>query len=93
MRNPSISTVQFSVGNPGEIKTLEELTRYVQALEQRTAVAISLLAAGHIDVQFVAPEKPRQGDIRYASGVGGWNPGGGEGIYFYNAAGVWTQLG
>lgn len=93
MRNPSISTVQFSVGNPGEIKTLDELTRYVQALEQRAAIALTLLAAGHIDVQFVAPDKPRRGDIRYASGTGGWDPGGGEGIYYFNGAGTWTQLG
>ena len=93
MRNTSISTVQFSVGNPGDIKTVEELTRYVQALEQRTAIAISLLALGHLDVVHVAPEKPRQGDIRYAAGAPDWNPGSGEGIYFYNSAGIWKSLG
>lgn len=93
MRNPSISTVQFSVGNPGEIRTLDELTRYVQALEQRTAIAISLLAAGHIDPTYTVPEKPRPGDIRYAAGAPYWNPGGGEGVYFYNSGGMWTQLG
>lgn len=93
MRDPSIATVQFSVGNPGELRTLEEVTRYVQQLEQRVANAVALLALGHLDPVFVEPDKPRRGDIRYASGIGGWDPGGGEGIYFFNGGGIWTQLG
>jgi hypothetical protein len=92
MRDPNLGTVQFSVGNPGEIRTLEELTRYVRDLESRAAAAITLLAAGHLDVINAAPPKPRQGDIRYADGTN-WNPGGGEGVYFYNSGGIWTQLG
>jgi len=92
MRDPNLGTVQFSVGNPGEIRTLEELTRYVRDLESRAAAAITLLAAGHLDVINAAPTKPRQGDIRYADGTN-WNPGSGEGIYFYNSAGIWKQLG
>ena len=39
----------------------------------------------------VAPDKPRLGDIRYADGSN-WNPGSGEGIYFYNSAGNWVKL-
>ena len=35
--------------------------------------------------------KPRDGDIRYADGTN-WNPTGGEGIYFFNAAGAWVKL-
>jgi len=47
---------------------------------------------GHLDVQNVAPDKPRQGDLRYADGSN-WNPSaGGEGIYFFNAAGAWVKL-
>ena len=38
----------------------------------------------------VAPEKPRDGDIRYADGTN-WNPGSGTGIYAY-VGGSWTKL-
>jgi hypothetical protein len=39
----------------------------------------------------VAPDKPRNGDIRYADGTN-WNPGGtGEGIYAYTN-GAWAKL-
>jgi len=92
MRTPNLGTVQFSVGNPGEIRTLEELTRYVRDIESRASSAITLLAAGHLDVINAAPTKPRQGDIRYADGTQ-WNPGSGEGMYFYNSAGIWKFLG
>ena len=39
----------------------------------------------------VAPDKPRLGDIRYADGSN-WNPGSGEGIYFFNSSGNWVKL-
>lgn len=92
MRSPTLSSVQFSVGNPGEIQTLEQLTRYVRDLESRAAAAIRLLADGHIDVTYAAPDKPRVGDIRFADGTT-WNPGAGEGLYYFNLAGLWTHLG
>ena len=40
----------------------------------------------------VAPSKPRNGDVRYGD-CSNWNPGSGEGIYFFNAAGSWVKLG
>jgi|TARA_R110002020_G_scaffold152474_1_gene330312 hypothetical protein len=46
---------------------------------------------GHLDVVFVEPTKPSQGDIRYADGTV-WNPGSGEGIYFFNSSGAWVKL-
>jgi hypothetical protein len=46
---------------------------------------------GHLDVIYSEPTKPAQGDIRYADGTG-WNPGAGEGIYFYNSSGAWVKL-
>ena len=46
---------------------------------------------GHLDVVYEEPDKPNQGDIRYADGTS-WNPGSGEGIYFYNSAGNWVKL-
>ena len=41
----------------------------------------------------VAPTRPREGDIRYADGTN-WNPGSGEGIYFFNkTTSAWVKLG
>lgn len=54
--------------------------------------AIEQQALGFLDVTNVAPTRPRQGMIRYASGGAGWNPGGGEGIYYFNSAGTWVKL-
>ena len=59
----------------------------------KISFAIDQVSMGHLDVANVAPSKPRQGDIRYASGGSGWDPiGSGEGIYFFNAAGAWVKL-
>lgn len=52
---------------------------------------LELLRDGHLDVSYEAPTKPSQGDIRYADGTS-WNPGSGEGIYFYNSGGSWVKL-
>ena len=40
------------------------------------------------------PQRPREGDVRYADGTN-WNPGGGEGIYFFRkgSPGSWIKLG
>jgi hypothetical protein len=90
MRNPNLGSVQYQpTPVPDDPK---DLPRYLQDELGRLADVVRLLAVGHIDVSYVLPEKPRQGDIRYADGVS-WNPGGGEGIYFYNSGGVWTQMG
>lgn len=63
----------------------EELHGYLERELQKIKVAIDLLALGHLDKTYVAPAKPRDGDIRFADGVQ-WNPGSGEGVYvFYNA--------
>jgi hypothetical protein len=39
-----------------------------------------------------APIRPRGGDIRYADGTN-WNPGSGEGIYFFKeSTSAWVKL-
>jgi len=55
------------------------------------SVAINGNADGHIDMVYASPLRPKKGDIRYADGTT-WNPGSGEGIYYYNAAGSWVAL-
>ena len=65
---------------------------YIQDELGYISSAIEQQALGFIDVSNVAPEKPRQGMIRYADGSN-WNPNGtGEGIYFYNSGGAWVKL-
>ena len=54
------------------------------------SATINNIADGHFDVSNAAPDKPRTGDIRYADGTD-WNPGSGEGIYFYNGT-AWVNL-
>ena len=40
----------------------------------------------------VAPTRPRGGDLRYADGSN-WNPGSGEGIYFFKeSTSAWVKL-
>lgn len=36
------------------------------------------------------PNKPRDGMIKYADGLG-WNPGGGRGLYFFNQN-IWRRM-
>jgi len=91
MRTPSIATVQYIPGDPGDISSLEQLTRYVRDMEQRVSLAVQLLALGHLDVVYTAPNKPRDGDIRYADGTS-WNPGSGRGVYVFKVN-TWAFLG
>jgi len=93
MRTPTLGTIQFSVGNPGQFQSFDDVGRYLRELESRVAAAIFLLAQGHLDAVHAPPEKPSDGDIRHADGTH-WNPGSGKGIYWYNAtAGLWILLG
>jgi len=65
---------------------------YIQDELGYISTAIEQQALGFLDVTNVAPEKPRQGMIRYADGSN-WNPNGtGEGIYFFNSGGTWVKL-
>jgi len=89
VRNPSISTIQYSPGpvpsNPTAIPA------YLEEEFNKIAVAVQRLADGHIDVTYAPPTKVRQGDIRYADGTL-WDPGSGHGLYVYNGM-VWSWFG
>lgn len=94
MRPTSISSVSYEPSQvPADISNVEVLRRYLREEYERIAAVIRVLAAGHLDATYVAPAKPRAGDIRRAVGGAYWDPGAGEGIYFYNEAGIWIQLG
>jgi hypothetical protein len=69
----------------------EALPAFLTAELRAIASAIQLLAAGHVDMSFAPPAKPRDGDIRLADGTH-WNPGSGAGVYAYYG-GSWKKLG
>ena len=77
---------------PGQVPTdPKDFHRFMREEFDKISATVALLAAGHLDMQYAAPAKPRDGDIRYADGTA-WNPGAGKGIYYYKAT-VWTLLG
>lgn len=68
-----------------------DLANYLRTELAAIQNVISILAAGHIDMTYAAPDKPRDGDIRLADGTS-WNPGSGQGVYcHYNN--TWNKLG
>jgi hypothetical protein len=77
------NSVQLSAANvPAKA---EELSQFLNDEIPKLWAAIKALAAGHFDVTYVAPEKPRPGDVKYADGTS-WNPGSGEGFYYFKAS-------
>lgn len=89
MRIPSIATAAYAPQSPPE--NAADMRRFLFGELQKISVAITALADGHVDKAHVAPEKPRDGDIRLADGTA-WNPGAGQGLYVYYAA-AWHFLG
>lgn len=90
MRTPSISSVGYA---PSTVPTeATQLQRYLLDELTRISAAISALAEGHLEMAYAAPAKPREGDIRLASGAPNWNPGSGKGVYCYYGS-AWHYLG
>lgn len=89
MRTPTIKSVGYTPNLVPE--SPEQLRRFLQDEFLRVAAAIDALAAGHLDKSYAAPDKPRDGDIRYADGTN-FNPGSGAGVYYYNGT-TWKLLG
>lgn len=61
-----------------------EFQRIAQALQEQNEVL-------RLGTTYVAPSKPRAGDIRLADGTQ-WDPGSGAGFYGYYG-GAWVKLG
>ena len=65
----------------------EVIPAYFQEEFKKISIATNNLADGHWEVTHVAPDKPRDGDVRYADGTN-WNPGShGVGPYVYKSGG------
>ena len=93
MRTPNLGTAFYAPTQPPD--DIKQLARYIYEENIKIAAAVNALAAGHYDKQTVEPPKPRDGDVRYADGVG-WLPNGvgGVGIWYYNSGiPAWVQLG
>lgn len=89
LKTPNISTV-FYYPSPAPTDN-NQLGFYIEDELRKISATIQLLAQGHIDKTTVAPNKPREGDIRLADGSS-WNPGSGAGIYCYYGS-SWHYLG
>jgi hypothetical protein len=80
MRPANSSANAYAAGDPPVDPT--QLQRFLREELAKIAAAIAALAAGHLDKTYVAPAKPRDGDVRYADGTS-WAPGV-KGLYMYN---------
>src|SRR3974377_2100324 len=70
-------------------RSVVDLTKYTE--EEFAEVARSFQQTDKQPVLNVAPPKPRPGTIAVADGTH-WNPGNGEGPYYYNQSGSWQPL-
>ena len=66
-----------------------DLAKYVE--DEFAQVASAMQGDIQTTVDFVVPTRPRQGMLAYADGVH-WNPGQGEGLYFYHSDGTWHPM-
>jgi hypothetical protein len=84
----SISYVPSPVPNDAK-----ELPAYLEREFRKLQGVVANLALGHIDVTYVAPPRPREGDIRLADGVK-WNPvAAGAPRFVGYRNGAWALLG
>jgi len=78
---------------PGPLPTdSEDLGIYVVTELKRLGDVLFNQATFRLERIHEAPQKPRGGDVRYADGSN-WNPGSGEGIYFFKeSTSAWVKL-
>jgi len=88
LRTPTNSSIQYTPGVPPSDP--KEISRYLQEEFIKLSAAVDALAAGHLEVTFVAPTKPRKGNFRIADGTS-WNPGSGFGYYAHNGT-AWVLI-
>ena len=76
---------------PGPLpEQVEDLGGYVVSELKRLGSILLNLSIFRLEPVHIEPARPRKGDIRYADGTD-WNPGAGEGIYWYNGT-AWAKL-
>ena len=76
---------------PGPLpEQVEDLGGYVVSELKRLGSILLNQSIFRLEPVHIEPSRPRKGDIRYADGTD-WNPGAGEGIYWYNGT-AWANL-
>lgn len=76
---------------PGPLpENVEDLGGYVITELKRLGGILFNQSTFRLEVTHIEPSRPRKGDVRYADGTD-WNPGSGQGIYFYNGT-AWVSL-
>ena len=68
----------------------EKIPQFLRDMQVQLQGAIQSLTEGRYEKKYVAPPKPRDGDMAYADGTY-WNPGAGAGLYFYKIS-TWTKI-
>lgn len=89
--NKTLYTRAYTVGQVPQ--SLNEIPAWLQQELERIQIAMQLIKTGAMDPTTVAPTKPRKGLAVYALGAPYWDPGSGEGMYYYNSVGIWKFLG
>jgi hypothetical protein len=85
------ATPLYVAGRPPEDP--RQLPRYLAQEFEKMQRALQQLAAGHVDVSFAPPAKPREGDFRLSDGVY-WDPvGAGAPRFVGYRDGAWALLG
>jgi len=76
---------------PGPLpEQVEDLGGYLVSELKRLGSILLNQSIFRLESVHVEPSRPRKGDVRYADGTD-WNPGAGEGIYWYNGT-AWAKL-
>ena len=76
---------------PGPLpEEVEDLGGYVVSELKRLGSILLNQSIFRLEPVHAEPARPRKGEIRYADGTN-WNPGAGEGIYWYNGT-AWAKL-
>ena len=76
---------------PGPLpEEVEDLGGYVVSELKRLGSILLNQSIFRLEPVHAEPARPRKGDVRYADGTD-WNPGAGEGIYWYNGT-AWAKL-
>jgi hypothetical protein len=84
-----VKSVNRWTPNPAPVDN-ENLSDYLFHELNRLSDVLFNLDVMRLEQTNVAPNKPRDGDMRYADGTN-WNPGSGAGIYAYIGT-SWTKL-
>ena len=89
MRSSNLGSIPYQPA-PVPVNS-SELSVYLLSELAKIQAAIAAVSLGHLDKTYTSPTKSRDGDIRYADGTQ-WNPGSGQGIYYYRDT-TWIFLG